>query len=223
MVAENAVLIKQGAEARVFHLPTFLTQPEGCIAKERFKKSYRHPALDQYLTSRRVAQEARSLYKCKKAGMDTPTVYFIDMTSATIYMENIVGETVKQRLLSHQETEYKDIDTDTMAKRIGVSLAKMHGLNVIHGDLTTSNLMLRKEGDSVVVIDFGLSFVSALVEDKAVDLYVLERAFSSTHPKTEALFAKVLEHYLSVSSQSKAIFSKLEDVRLRGRKRSMVG
>lgn len=74
-----------------------------------------------------------------------------------------------------------------MAKRIGISLAKMHGLNVIHGDLTTSNLMLRKEGDSVVVIDFGLSFVSALVEDKAVDLYVLERAFSSTHPKTEAL------------------------------------
>lgn len=43
--------------------------------------------------------------------MDTPTVYFIDMTSATIYMENIVGETVKQRLLSHQETEYKEIDT----------------------------------------------------------------------------------------------------------------
>lgn len=92
-------------------MPTFLTQPEGCIAKERFKKSYRHPDLDQYLTSRRVAQEARSLYKCKKAGMDTPTVYFIDMVSATIYMENIVGETVKQRLLTNQETEYVNVDT----------------------------------------------------------------------------------------------------------------
>lgn len=95
----------------MFHLSSFLTQPEGCIAKERFKKSYRHPDLDQYLTSRRVAQEARSLYKCKKAGMDTPTVYFIDMASATIYMENVTGETVKQRLLENQENEYKDVDT----------------------------------------------------------------------------------------------------------------
>ena len=63
----------------------------------------------------------------------------------------------------------------------------MHSLNVIHGDLTTSNLMLRENSDSVVVIDFGLSFVSTLAEDKAVDLYVLERAFASTHPKTEPM------------------------------------
>jgi Kae1-associated kinase Bud32 len=92
-------------------LPTFLTQPEGCIAKERFKKSYRHPDLDQHLTARRVNQEARCLYKCKKAGMDTPTVYFIDMTQATIYMENIVGVTVKQRLLENHENDYEDVDT----------------------------------------------------------------------------------------------------------------
>jgi Kae1-associated kinase Bud32 len=96
---------------RVFHLPTFLAQPQGCIAKERFKKTYRHPDLDQFLTSRRVAQEARCLYKCKKAGMDTPTVYHIDISSATIFMENIIGITVKQRLLEHQESEYKDVDT----------------------------------------------------------------------------------------------------------------
>lgn len=76
---------------------------------------------------------------------------------------------------------------DTIAQKIGVSLAKMHTLNVVHGDLTTSNLMLRENSDSVVVIDFGLSFVSSLVEDKAVDLYVLERAFASTHPKTEPM------------------------------------
>lgn len=37
-----------------------------------------------------------------------------------------------------------------------------------------------------VLIDFGLSYVSVMPEDKAVDLYVLERAFSSTHPNTEA-------------------------------------
>ncbi|KAI8092156.1 TP53 regulating kinase [Gilbertella persicaria] len=223
MVPDNAVLVKQGAEARVFYLSTFLTQPNGCIAKERFKKTYRHPDLDQFLTSRRVTQEARCLHKCKTAGMDTPTVYFVDVPAATIYMENIVGITVKQKLLENQESDYRDVDTDTLAERIGVSLAKMHSINIVHGDLTTSNLMLRENSDLVAIIDFGLSSTSTLIEDKAVDLYVLERAFASTHPQTEALFEKILEHYFKNSKQSKQIYTKLEDVRMRGRKRSMVG
>ncbi|KAI9246775.1 tp53rk protein [Sporodiniella umbellata] len=223
MIPENAVLIKQGAEARVLHLPTFLSLPTGCIAKERFKKTYRHPDLDQQLTTKRVTQEARNLQKCRKAGMDTPTVFFIDTINATIYMENIVGITVKQKLLNHQHNDYLDVDLDSLAKKIGDSLAKMHNLNVVHGDLTTSNLMLRQENESVVVIDFGLSYVSVLQEDKAVDLYVLERAFSSTHPKTEAMFTKILDQYSVSYKQSKAVLSKLEDVRLRGRKRSMIG
>ena len=32
-----------------------------------------------------------------------------------------------------------------------------------------------------VLIDFGLSYNNTLAEDKAVDLYVLERAFTSAH------------------------------------------
>ncbi|KAI8384475.1 TP53-regulating kinase-like protein [Radiomyces spectabilis] len=216
-------LIKQGAEARVFEVSSFLSIPEGCIAKERFKKTYRHPVLDQQLTTRRVAQEARCLYKCKKAGMDTPALYFVDQDRSTIYMEKIVGLTVKQRLLDNQSNQYQDIDLPQLAEKIGVALAKMHSLDVIHGDLTTSNLMLRDKNESLVVIDFGLSYVSTLPEDKAVDLYVLERAFSSTHPQTEQLFATILSHYMKSYKQSKAIMSKLEDVRLRGRKRSMVG
>ncbi|CAO3623597.1 unnamed protein product [Mucor fragilis] len=155
--------------------------------------------------------------------MDTPTVYHIDMPTATIFMENITGITVKQRLLDHQATEYRQVDADALAEQIGTSLAKMHSLNVVHGDLTTSNLMLREKDDSVVVIDFGLSSISTLIEDKAVDLYVLERAFASTHPQTEFLFEKIVEHYLKHSKQSKQIWTKLEDVRMRGRKRSMVG
>jgi Kae1-associated kinase Bud32 len=66
-------------------------------------------------------------------------------------------------------------------------------VEVAHGDLTTSNLMLRDEESSLVIIDFGLSYVSKLHEDKAVDLYVLERAFSSTHPQTEQVVGVVLQ------------------------------
>ncbi|CAO3644642.1 unnamed protein product [Cunninghamella blakesleeana] len=137
-------------------------------------------------------------------------------------MENIIGLTVKRQLLDNEHNQYKDIDLDQLADKIGMALGKMHSIEVIHGDLTTSNLMLRDNG-SLVIIDFGLSYGSTMPEDKAVDLYVLERAFSSTHPGTEHLFANILKAYKSHYKQSKPILQKLEEVRLRGRKRSMVG
>ncbi|CAO3703249.1 unnamed protein product [Rhizopus stolonifer] len=118
MIPDNAVLIKQGAEAKVLRLSTFLSLPTGCIAKERFKKTYRHPDLNQQLTTKRVIQEARNLQKCRKAGMDTPTVYFVDTDNSTIYMENIVGITIKQRLLENQKNDYKDINMDSLAKKM---------------------------------------------------------------------------------------------------------
>lgn len=77
---------------------------------------------------------------------------------------------------------------------IGESIGAMHSIDVIHGDLTTSNMLLRRASSSdtnssslpsIALIDFGLSYVSTLVEDKAVDLYVLERALASTHPEDE--------------------------------------
>lgn len=52
---------------------------------------------------------------------------------------------------------------------------------VIHGDLTTSNMIYKD--DQIYLIDFGLSYVKTSIEDRAVDLYVLERAFISTHPQ----------------------------------------
>ncbi|KAG8909222.1 serine/threonine-protein kinase bud32 [Tulasnella sp. 408] len=82
----------------------------------------------------------------------------------------------------------------------------MHAVDIIHGDLTTSNMMLRKSSGTdeieLVLIDFGLSYQSALVEDKAVDLYVLERAFASTHPESEPLFATVLDTYAEESGKA---------------------
>jgi Kae1-associated kinase Bud32 len=133
------------------------------------------------LTNRRVSQEARCLFRCKKAGIDTPALYLVDPDAACIYMERILGRILKDIIIEGKA------DTNFLADSIGVTLAKMHDVDVVHGDLTTSNLMLREDNISLVVIDFGLSYVSKLSEDKAVDLYVLERAFSSTHPKTEAL------------------------------------
>ena len=123
--------------------------------------------------------------------------------------------------------------------RVGSAVGRMHGVGVVHGDLTTSNLMLRprrKEGATgdvvvevgdldgdIILIDFGLASQSTQDEDRAVDLYVLERAFGSTHPKAEGLFKEVLSAYGKSFKGANVVLKKLEEVRMRGRKRSMLG
>lgn len=118
---------------------------------------------------------------------------------------------------------------------IGCALQDMHASHVVHGDLTTSNLMLRPSPDNsigtLVVIDFGLSYTSTVVEDKAVDLYVLERAFLSTHAHSQALFDLIIRAYKVGKNKEGAaandmpgkVLQRLIDVRARGRKKSMIG
>lgn len=170
-----------------------------------------------------------SLLQLLFSGLSAPVVYFVDYTSHCIFLEEIIdSSTVRDHIVSTQQSDScKESELEWLAERMGQILAKMHDEDVIHGDLTTSNMLLRRGLDSVesdlVLIDFGLSYISALPEDKGVDLYVLEKAFLSTHPNTEALFEKLLKSYTASSKKSSAVIKKLDEVRLRGRKRSMVG
>ncbi|KAI9598998.1 TP53-regulating kinase-like protein [Syncephalis fuscata] len=222
MIPTEAQLIYQGAEARVYRAP-FLGRT--AVIKERFSKTYRHPVLDHKLTSRRVIQEARLLQRCRRAGVNAPAVYYVDQQHSTIYMEYINASTVRDHLHRLESTDNKGPELATI---IGQQLAKMHAADVIHGDLTTSNLMvLSNDGQpKIIIIDFGLSYTSGLVEDKAVDLYVLERAFISTHPNSKLWqFQSVLNAYKTASQRTNGqqVLHKLDEVRLRGRKRSMIG
>ncbi|CUA67327.1 hypothetical protein RSOLAG22IIIB_07364 [Rhizoctonia solani] len=115
--------------------------------------------------------------------------------------------------------EVYGLTEERMMTLIGEEIAKMHKSDIIHGDLTTSNMMLRRrvqgQETQLVLIDFGLSYNSALVEDKAVDLYVLERAFASTHPQSEGMFNQVLQAYERVSGSAwKNIKRRLDDALL---------
>ncbi|XP_037534466.1 EKC/KEOPS complex subunit TP53RK [Nematolebias whitei] len=221
-----AELMKQGAEARVYRT-CFLGKPT--VVKERFLKGYRHPELDEKLTHRRTVQEVRSILRCRRAGISAPIVYFVDYAAHCIFMEEVLGSlTVRDHIASAQQSgSCKEQEMQRLARRIGQILAKMHDEDVIHGDLTTSNMLLSCSLDNVepnlVLIDFGLSYISALPEDKGVDLFVLEKAFLSTHPSTELLFEVLLKSYSASSKKSAAVIKKLNEVRLRGRKRSMVG
>ncbi|KAI0607646.1 Serine/threonine-protein kinase bud32 [Pyrenophora tritici-repentis] len=135
----------------------------------------------------------------------------------------------KQRLLAEARSLIHNL-----MRLVGTEVGKLHNLGVCHGDLTTSNIMLRtppslpsSDADSldgtVYLIDFGLTSASIQDEDKAVDLYVLERAFAATHPAAEPLFQEVLAAYGEMGKGAKSVLRRLEDVRLRGRKRSMLG
>ncbi|KAM6298548.1 EKC/KEOPS complex subunit TP53RK [Aegotheles albertisi] len=216
-------LVQQGAEASVYR-GLFLGRP--AVAKLRIPKRYRHPALEERLSRRRTAQEARSLLRCRRAGISAPAVYFVDYVTNSIYLEDIVDSiSVQDHIYSVQESGNDTSSLLLLAEKMGEVLARMHDEDLIHGDLTTSNMLLRPptENLDLVLIDFGLSFVSGLPEDKGVDLYVLEKAFLSTHPDTEMMFKALLKSYAAASKKSGPVIKKLDEVRLRGRKRSMVG
>lgn len=136
--------------------------------------------------------------------------------------------TIKQVV---REWQGEEEELKVLLRRVGEAVGKLHSVGVVHGDLTTSNMMLRrKEGEGkgplegeIVLIDFGLATQAVQEEDRAVDLYVLERAFGSTHPKEEGLFGVVLEAYGTSYKGAKPTLRRLEDVRMRGRKKSMIG
>lgn len=211
-------MIKQGAEARVY-VGKFLERD--VIIKERFPKSYRVPALDQKLTKNRMGQEARSMARSRRHGVRAPAVYHLDFERRMIFMEYITEGVLMKEYINSVVSD-RDAVVEMM-RMIGSVLARLHDANVIHGDLTTSNMIVETTSKQITLIDFGLSYVSALPEDKGVDLYVLERAFLSTHPATETLFQQLLDSYTAASKNSQAVVKKLDEVRLRGRKRKMIG
>ena len=223
---EGFTLVKQGAEAKL-HVGSFLGQK--AILKERFPKKYRHPTLDQQLTKKRLKAELKLLIRCKKLGIRTPTILFADADKSRFIMEYL-SEAVTSRDLINSvragETESDRNRLTDVLKKIGGTVAKLHNDGVIHGDLTTSNILIDAGNeDELVLIDFGLGFSEGSAEDKGVDLYVLERAFLSTHPNMEDHFAVLLDAYKSTLNKGdkKVVVAKYEEIRMRGRKRTMVG
>ena len=243
-------LISQGAEARLWKIPggdiihhnnNHGEEPYMMVAKERFCKKYRHAVLDERLTKQRCRMEGRILEKCAKGGIATPQVWRIE--APVLYIEYIDGTTVRNLLQGWIESAHISDDevltdpkvkgkVDNVGRVMGDIIGKLHGLGVIHGDLTTSNMMIRgdcdtsfEEDTTILLIDFGLAKNSESDEDRAVDLYVLERALSSTHPSLPETFMDdtILQAYSKVAPKADKVLQRLEQVRMRGRKRECFG
>ncbi|XP_063388234.1 EKC/KEOPS complex subunit TP53RK [Cydia fagiglandana] len=237
-MCEDLKILKQGAEAKLY-ICNYLGKPT--LIKERFEKKYRQPELDVTITKERIKNEARAIVRCKAADVKTPALYLVDFERRRIYMQHFKHSiTVKDFIINiftkHHQNGSGDgpNSLDKIATLIGQTVRKLHENNIIHGDLTTSNMLLVNNlNDSnwldadnleLVMIDFGLSSFDTSAEDKGVDLYVLERALISTHNDYPEIFSNILEAYKMYSKNNvKEIIGKFEEVRARGRKRTMVG
>lgn len=173
------------------------------IVKERVKKAYRIPEIDTKLTRLRTTGESRILDRLRMRGVRVPAV--LEVKDNRIRMEKIEGESLREVLRRENHV--------TLMRRVGTEVGKMHSLGIVHGDLTTSNMLV--SGEEIWLIDFGLSFSSTKLEDLAVDLYVFERAVKCSHEET--FLSSFYEAYEEAGPQG--VLERLEDVRKRGRKR----
>jgi TP53 regulating kinase-like protein len=142
---EGFSLFKQGAEARL-HVGTFLGQR--AIAKERFAKKYRHPTLDQQLTKKRLKAELKLIMRCKKIGVRTPTVYMADAEKSVFIMEYLEeADTCRDFINRYRSSAVgnEKVRLEKVLHGIGSTLAKLHNDGVIHGDLTTSNILVDRD------------------------------------------------------------------------------
>lgn len=199
-------IISQGAEAVVYEGKWFDTE---CIVKERPSKGYRVKKLDDNLRQKRTKQEAKLLTEARRSGVNTPKVFEVE--EAQIKVEKLDGEKVRDII--------SEVDQDKLiqlSKKIGSNIAKLHNSNIIHGDLTTSNILL--VSNELYFIDFGLGFYSSSIEDKAVDLHLLFKILESTHPNyVDMMWSRVTEGYSETSNEEDKIFNKIKEIKKRGR------
>ena len=161
------------------------------------------------------------MVRCLKAGIKTPVLRYVDMNRYCVIMSYIEGYTVRDYI--NKSLYSSEEELNRYCFKIGETVARLHNHNLIHGDLTTSNFMIEEGTGDLVVIDFGLTSVSTSAEDMGVDLYVLERAFISTHVQAKDLFQHVLEGYSSLINHTKETLDAFNKVRARGRKRLAFG
>jgi len=182
------------------------------LIKRRGVKKYRHPEIDEQIRKIRTVHEAELIHRAREGGVPTPLIYQVDPNGAEIVMEYIEGYKVKD--IVHKISEE---DNWSLFKIIGREAGALHKAGIIHGDLTTSNMI--KSGDRVIIIDFGLGEISKEIEKRGVDINLMHRMLSSTHYDLQELLQDAFdEGYKEVLGlESEEVLQRVEDIRKRGR------
>jgi len=153
------------------------------------------------LIAERTRAEARIIATARRSGVPTPIIR--DITPDTIVMERIRGDLLRDALDPEHLTE------------AGRVIGKLHEAGVVHGDLTTSNIIFRNR--QCVLIDFGLSQVSSEIESRGVDIHVLFQTLQSTTPDAESMKSAFIRGYKEVFGGAAEVLSREQEIEMRGR------
>jgi len=208
-VTEKTILYR-GAEAEIC-LSNYMGFK--VVQKKRVQKAYRIKDIDDRLISFRTKEEVKLITGARLQGVSVPIIYDVDLEDGIITMEYIEGKRVKDIL-----NELREGERARICKKIGVNIAKLHNNDIIHGDLTTSNMILFD--DRIFFIDFGLGEKNDEMESKGVDLHVLMEAIESTHSRHADCFDYVLDGYKKeLKEDADLVVKKIEEIVKRGRYR----
>ncbi|MEM0160805.1 MAG: bifunctional N(6)-L-threonylcarbamoyladenine synthase/serine/threonine protein kinase [Thermoplasmata archaeon] len=196
-----------GAEAEILNTEFFGRK---AIKKTRIVKNYRDKKLDLELRKERLKKEVRLLIETKKIGINVPIVYDIDLVEMSIVMEYIPGPTLREIFDNLSGSE-----KDQVADNLGMAVATLHNNKIVHGDLTTSNIIYYN--NKLYFIDFSMGDKNAELEDFGVDLHLLKESFLSAHYKYYDYFGKIIESYQKYCNSSSEILDKLEEIEKRRR------
>lgn len=203
-------LLYKGAEADVY-------LGRWCGRKAVFKRrkvmAYRLPSLDQAIRAQRTAKEAEMMHRSKGAGVESPVLYFVDPLHSTLVMEFVEGPRMKDLLSGAPASE-----AEPLFEELGRDAALLHEAGIMHGDLTTSNVVVRR--GSLVFLDFGLSASTYRLEDRAVDLRLIKETITGAHPEVAVpAMRALLVGYGSESGEARLrdVTRQLRDIERRGR------
>lgn len=203
-------LLYRGAEADVIR---GRWQGLDAVFKVRNPLPYRLPVLDESIRRQRTLREAELIHQAKEAGVEAPYIFDVDVPGSTLVMEFVEGVRVKDLLTARSQGQVK-----ALFEEFGRDTARLHAAGIMHGDLTTANVVRR--GGSLVFIDFGLSTRTERLEDHAVDLRLIKETLVGAHPSiSEEAFAALSGGYSSVlgSTRTRAVFRQLRGIERRGR------
>lgn len=195
-------LINQGAEAKLF-------LEKNAVLKERVPKSYRLPILDNKIRTQRTRSEFKILQKAQN-------LIPVPKSELNEENQNIRLEYIKGKKLAEYLDSFNSKKRNKICRLIGKQIAILHNNHIIHGDLTTSNMILKN--NALYFIDFGLSYIDSKIEHKAVDLHLIKQALESKHYKHfESSFKAVIDGYNRNAEDSSKILERFNIVEIRGR------
>jgi Kae1-associated kinase Bud32 len=203
-------LIYKGAEAEIY-LENWLG--ELSVRKKRVPKPYRVIELDETIRRTRTVHEATLMQEVRKLAVPVPTIHHIDPESSSFIMDYLNGPTLKEEL-----SGLSPEDRRKRCQLLGKLLAQMHEGGIVHGDMTISNVISLH--GKLFFIDFGLGGFSREMEDRGVDLLLLNRAMKSTHIKFHSeIFSAFLKGYTTQAGRKagKETFDKMHEIERRGR------